>query len=185
MLKIKGAAFKTTMHILQDRLGERYDTFLSRLPDDLLKICRQTYPRNTYYDTITLVRLMEAYARFSGMDAGEVCHDFGRRAAEKGINDGLRFLFKVGSPYFVIKKAPILWRSYYDRGQFEVEGVSPAGATIRIRNADVPHVCMCHRITGWLERMTELSGGENVTIQHTRCAHQGDESEEWRGSWSI
>jgi predicted hydrocarbon binding protein len=76
-----------------------------------------------------------------------------------------------------------MWRSLYNRGDLKVEEQSDKGA--RIRLADFPsETAGCSRVTGWIERMAEMTGVKNIVVTQTQCAAKGGKDCEWTVTWT-
>ena len=75
-----------------------------------------------------------------------------------------------------------MWSSLYNRGQMKVDEQTDNSA--RIRLLDFPsEIAGCSRVTGWIERMAEMTGVKNINVEQTRCFAKGAECCEWRISW--
>jgi uncharacterized protein (TIGR02265 family) len=111
---------------------------------------------------------------------------FARRAGREGASDAVKGIYKffarVLTPAAILSKASTMWSSLYNRGQLEVLDQSDRSA--RIRLVDFPsEVAGCSRLTGWIERMAELTGAKNVQVQQTHCFAKGGPYCEWTVRW--
>ena len=64
-----------------------------------------------------------------------------------------------------------------------VENQTDRGATIKLMNFP-SEVAGCARVTGWIERMAELTGVKNVRVQQTQCYAKGQPHCEWNVTWN-
>jgi len=75
-----------------------------------------------------------------------------------------------------------MWSSLYNRGELRVEDQTDGSARIRLVNFPT-ELAGCSRITGWIERMAELTGAKNVRIEKTACFTKGGAACEWKVEW--
>jgi uncharacterized protein (TIGR02265 family) len=118
---------------------------------------------------------------------GEPVDSFARRAGREAAGDAVkgiyRFFAMVLTPPALLSKASQMWSSLYNRGDMRVEDQTPTSARIRILNFP-SEVAGCSRITGWMERMAELTGVKNVHVEQTQCYTKGAPHCEWVVKWS-
>ncbi|HJT17921.1 MAG TPA: hypothetical protein VJ853_11050, partial [Thermoanaerobaculia bacterium] len=107
----------------------------------------------------------------------------GHDAAGDAIKGIYRFFVLVMTPTSLLSKASQMWRAVYSRGELRVSNQSDHAATVQL--LDFPsEVAGCARITGWIERMSELTGAKNVHIHQTQCFAKGAPYCEWSITWS-
>lgn len=125
------------------------------------------------------------FTRLCASEKGEPVKSFGRRAgrfgAEQGVRSVYRFIMMVMSTESVLRKAPFMWTRVYDGGEMEVEAL-PNSARIHIR--DFPsEEAGCARVTGWFEKIGELSGAKNLRTVHPSCMAEGAKVCTWTFEW--
>src|ERR1043166_3867330 len=118
---------------------------------------------------------------------GEPVETFARRAGREAAGDAVkgiyRFFAMVLTPPALLSKASQMWSSLYNRGDMRVEDQTSSSARIRILNFP-SEVAGCSRITGWMERMAELTGAKQVKVEQTQCYAKGAPHCEWTVRWS-
>ena len=93
-----------------------------------------------------------------------------------------RFLAMVMTPPALLAKAGQMWSALYNRGRMQVDEQASNGA--RIGLIDFPsELAGCSRTTGWIERMAEMTGVQDLNVDHTQCFAKGASHCEWRISW--
>ena len=117
---------------------------------------------------------------------GETVDQFARRAGREGASDAVkgiyRFFALILTPAALLSKASSMWTTLYNRGQMRIENQTDRGATIKL--LDFPsEAAGCARITGWIERMAELTGVKDVRVQQTQCYAKGAPHCEWNVTW--
>ncbi|MGZ4779383.1 MAG: hypothetical protein ACXV5L_09310, partial [Thermoanaerobaculia bacterium] len=92
---------------------------------------------------------------------GESLEDFGRRAGHAAASDAVkgiyRFFALVLTPAALLSKASAMWTSLYNRGELTVTSQTERTAKLELTNITM-EVAGCARMTGWIERMAELTG---------------------------
>lgn len=132
------------------------------------------------------VHMLNRFTEEAALAKGEPVADFARRAGQEGASDAVkgvyRFFALVLTPTALLSKASHMWASLYNRGRMVIEDQTDGSATIRI--VDFPsEVAGCSRITGWIERMAQMTGAKNVVVQQTQCFTKGAPNCEWKVTW--
>lgn len=117
---------------------------------------------------------------------GEPVEQFARRAGREGASDAVkgiyRFFALVLTPTALLSKASQMWSSLYNRGEMKIENQTEKGATIKLINFP-SETAGCARVTGWIERMAEMTGVKEVRVQQTQCYAKGAPHCEWHVRW--
>jgi uncharacterized protein (TIGR02265 family) len=133
------------------------------------------------------VHVLNVFTEEAAKAKGEPVDQFARRAGREAASDAVkgiyRFFALVLTPPALLSKASQMWSSLYNRGELKVEDQTAGSAKIRLINFP-SEAAGCARITGWMERMAELTGAKNVTVQQTKCFSKGAPNCEWTVSWS-
>jgi len=162
-------------------------------PDQRERVMKSLPPEHAALLTATVlatatvpVHILNALTAEAARVKGESIEKFARRAGREGASDAVkgiyRFFALVLTPAALLSKASNMWSSLYNRGQMRVENQTDRGATIKL--LDFPsEAAGCARITGWIERMAELTGVKNVHVQQTQCYAKGAPHCEWNVTW--
>jgi hypothetical protein len=129
-----------------------------------------------------LNRMTEEAAKVKGEPVEAFARRAGREAAGDAVKGIYRFFAMVLTPPALLSKASQMWSSLYNRGEMKIENQTDRGATIRILKFP-SELAGCGRITGWIERMAELTGARNVVVQQTQCYAKGGPFCEWVVKW--
>ncbi|HEX2122818.1 MAG TPA: hypothetical protein VHL59_14385 [Thermoanaerobaculia bacterium] len=132
------------------------------------------------------VHMLNRFTEEAAKARGEPLEAFARRAGREGASDAVkgiyRFFALVMTPPALLGKAGQMWSSLYNRGELRVEDQTDHSARIRLVNFP-SEVAGCSRVTGWIERMAELTGVKNVRVQQTQCFAKGADCCEWQLNW--
>lgn len=102
--------------------------------------------------------------------------DMGRFAARANLPTLYRIFYVLGSPEFILGRAPRLWDVHYDSGRLETSFSIKEGrrvASLQIVNFETPHRVHCLSVAGWAEQSVELSGGKAVETTEPSCRCNG------------
>lgn len=185
MLKVKGVAVKSTTAYIKDTLGDRFSSWSETLDEQSKSIATGPIISSDFYDASLVAGLAENFASYIGENPSTTYHKLGRASSDYGLNTVYRIFMKLGSPEYILKKAPLVWKSYYSQGTFKICQSTPVSAVVQIVEVTLPHSAICGRITGWMERTLELSGARNISIVHTSCGLKGQGIEEWHSHWDM
>jgi uncharacterized protein (TIGR02265 family) len=118
---------------------------------------------------------------------GESIEAFSRRAGREAAGDAVRGIYRffalVLTPAALLSKASQMWKALYNRGDLRVINQTDRSATVQL--IDFPsEAAGCARVTGWIERMAEMTGAKNVSIEQKQCFANGALHCEWNITWS-
>ena len=130
-----------------------------------------------------LNRFTEEAAKACGEDLETFARRAGREAAGDAVKGIYRFFAMVLTPTALLSKASQMWSSLYNRGELRVEDQHGGSARIRLLNFP-SELAGCSRMTGWIERMAQLTGAKNVRVEQTQCFAKGAPNCEWTIRWS-
>ena len=133
------------------------------------------------------VHMLNRFTEEAAKAKGETVEAFARRAGREAAGDAVkgiyRFFALVMTPPALLGKAGQMWSSLYNRGELRVENQTEKSARIRLQNFP-SEPAGCGRITGWIERMAELTGVKNISVTQTQCFAKGGHCCEWDLKWS-
>jgi hypothetical protein len=181
---VKGSPVRSLQRFLEAELTPaQRDAVLATLPADFAARLRGPILATETIPVHLLNQMTEEAARAKH----EPLEAFARRAGHQGAGDAVkgiyRFFALVLTPPALLGRASQMWSSLYNRGTMRVENQTDRGATIKL--LDFPSEAVgCARVTGWIERIGELTGAKNVRVQHVQCYAKGAPHCEWTIAWS-
>lgn len=181
---VKGSPVRSLQKYIDSVLSpEQRERVFAELPPEYATRFRQPVLATETVPVHMLNRFTEAAA----MARNEPVEAFARRAGREAAGDAVkgiyRFFALVMTPPALLSKAGHMWSSLYNRGELRVVEQSENSARIRLDNFP-SEATGCARITGWMERMAELTGVKNVNVEQTNCYAKGGPACEWRLTWS-
>ena len=183
IVTVKGTPVRSLQKFIEAELTpEQRGAVLSELPPDFASRLRGPILATETIPVHILNRMTEAAAKAKG----ETLEAFARRAGREGASDAVkgiyRFIALVMTPAALLNRASQMWSALYNRGELRVENQTDRSVTIKLLDFPSEHAG-CARITGWLERMGELTGAKNVRVQQTQCFAKGAAHCEWTIDW--
>lgn len=181
---VKGSPVRSLQKFIEKELtAEQREQLLRTLPPDFAERLRGPILPTETIPVYLQNRLTEGAAKLKG----EAIDAFARRAGHAAASDAIkgiyRFFVLVMTPPSLLSKASQMWRAVYNRGELRVSEQTDHGATVAL--LDFPsEVAGCARITGWIERLAELTGAKDVRIRQTQCFAKGAPHCEWSITWS-
>ena len=180
---VKGSPVRSLQKFLDAELTpEQRETVLSSLPADFAKRFRTPVLATETVPVHILNRMTEAGAKAKGEAVEVFARRAGREAASEAVKGIYRFFALIMTPPALLSKAGQMWSSLYNKGELKVDDQTEKSARIRLTNFP-SEVAGCSRITGWLERMAELTGVKNIRVEQTQCYAKGAPHCEWRLHW--
>ncbi len=180
---VKGSPVRSLQRFIESELtAEQREEVLGSLPPEYASRLRSPILATETIPVHMLNRMTAEAARVKG----EPLESFARRAGREGAGDAMkgvyRFFALVLTPPALLSKASSMWSSLYNRGELRVDEQTENSARIRLTNFP-SDPALCARLQGWIERMAELTGVKNVSIDHAQCAAKGGQWCEWRLRW--
>ncbi|MBV8518328.1 MAG: hypothetical protein JO197_13100 [Acidobacteria bacterium] len=180
---VKGSPVRSLQKFIDAELTpEQRETVFRALPAEFGKRFRSPMLAT---ETVP-VHVLNVFTEEAANAKGETVETFARRAGREAAGDAVkgiyRFFALVMTPTALLGKASQMWSSLYNRGELRVEKQTATSAHIRLVNFP-SELAGCSRVTGWIERMAELTGVKNVVVRQTQCAAKGADACEWDVLW--
>jgi len=182
-ITVKGSPVRSLQKFIEAELtSEQREAVLATLPPDFARRLRAPVLATETIPIWVLNQMAEQAAKAKG----EPVDAFARRAGREGANDAVkgiyRFFALAMSPGSLLNKASTMWSTLNNRGTMQVADQTDRTATIKL--LDYPsETAHCARVTGWIERMGELTGAKNVRVEQTQCYAKGAPHCQWTIDW--
>jgi hypothetical protein len=106
------------------------------------------------------------------------------QVAQDDLSTVYRAFFRIASPGFILKKASQVWRQYYDSGELDVLRSEHGSVDLEVLDFPTPNVAHCESVAGWVEQCIKMTGGDDVSVNHSSCRARGDERCLFELRWS-
>lgn len=121
--------------------------------------------------------------RIFGKGDLKLCHEIGRYTAEKEVTTIHKATMRIGGLGIWMKIAGLMWGQYYSAGKMHCEELGNSGGSVLVTEFNPISKAFCNDLSGWIERVMELSGRKSVTISHPQCLLDGDPACVYKGNW--
>lgn len=181
---VKGSPVRSLQKFIESSLTPaQRESVLSTLPDPW----RQRLHGPVLPTETVPVSVLNKMTEEAANAIGEPIEKFARRAGREGASDAVkgiyRFFALVLTPTALLSKASQMWSSLYNRGELHVASQTDKSAILQLRNITM-EPAGCARMTGWIERMAEMTGASSIRITKPKCSASGDDCCEWQLEWS-
>jgi len=180
---VKGSPVRSLQKFIETDLSpQQREAVFSRLPAEYA-----TRFRGPILPTETIpVHMMNVFTEEAARAKGEPLEQFARRAGRQAADDAVkgiyRFFAMVLTPTALLSKGGPMWSALYNRGKLRVEEHTANTASISL--IDFPsELAGCSRMTGWIERMAQLTNVKGLQVEQSQCFAKGARNCEWRISW--
>ena len=181
---VKGSPVRSLQKFLEAELtAEERAGVLDRLPVEYATRFRSPVLATESVPVHLLNRVTEEAARTKGEPLEAFARRAGREAAGEAVKGIYRFFALALTPPALLGKASQMWSTLYNRGEMRVDEQTETSARIRLLNFP-SETAGCSRVTGWIERMAEMTGANDIDVQQTQCFAKGAACCEWRLKWS-
>ena len=180
---VKGSPVRSLQKFIERELTpQQRAEALRSVPDDFAKrMLGPILPTETI-PVHLLNRITEAAAKLKGEAVDQFARRAGREAAGDAVKGIYRFFALTMTPASLLTKASTMWSTLNNRGTMHIGGRTDHSATIEL--LDYPsETAHCARVTGWIERMAELTGAKDVRVEQTQCYARGAPHCAWTVAW--
>lgn len=181
---VKGAPVKSLLKFLEQELtAEQRESIYAKLPDEFARRFRAGNFLVTETLPVSILnQLTEEGARAKAENVDAFARRAGSFAASEALSGVYRLFALVLTPTALLNKASKIWSSLYNRGELRVQGETSTGARLQLHDFPAEAVG-CSRLSGWAERMTQLTGAKNPRVTHTQCMTKKAPYCEWEIYW--
>jgi hypothetical protein len=181
---VKGTGPLAVYEFLKQRFG---DTGLARLRAALSQEDQKIFDKPvlpvTWVDFGFYMRMIVAADKTLGKGDMKLVDEAARYNMNKTFRGVYKMMISFASPAFVIKRAPLVWRQWFDAGQMKVDILGPGHARATMSDfADMPpnHE---FNLTPSIDEIIRISGGKNTQTTHPQCALKGAPACVWDIRW--
>lgn len=134
-----------------------------------------------WYDVLLFARLLRAVDRVCGKGDLKLLPEIGRYEADQDLNRVLRVFLRVLTPLQIFRVEGRLWSHFQNAGTWKstrtqtgVDAILTGWATDE---------ALCTELAGYLVRLVQFTGGEDVRVLHPQCRTQGHASCLFQYTW--
>lgn len=184
MANVKGTGPLAVYEFLKQRFG---DQGLVKLRDALSPEDQKTFDKPilpvTWVDFGFYMRMIVAADKTLGRGDMKLVEEAARYNMNKNFRGVYKMLVSFVSPTFVIKRANIAWRQWFDAGHLNAEMPGLRHARLTLEGfADMPpnHE---YNLNPSFDEVMRISGGKNTQTLHPQCVLKGAPACVWEVRW--
>lgn len=184
MPHIRGLTFAGSVEYVRKNFGEEgLKKVLDSLPEEDKKIAGGKFQAMEWYSESSFANFLSSADKILGKDDHGVCYEAGKTSAAEAFGGIYKLFLEFGGPNIFLKKAALAWRTLNDSGYLEIAIAKDNYTKGMVKEYGAPNKCYCFFLTGYFEKVLELSGAKNVKVKETKCRLSGDDCCEYEGTW--
>lgn len=168
--RVKGALVSAALDALRPDL----DRVLARLDRELAEELRRVILPMTWLPLAAYVELLRAAERELGAD-GALAIRVGRATADRELTSTHRLFMQGATPSVAVERIPLFFRAYHAPGRAVLEH-GAAGTKIEIEGLYPDTLVHALAMSGFYQRLLELTGARDVRANVLTCRERGDEA---------
>ena len=163
-MNVKGSAILSSINYIKDKFGDAgLDKIKENLTDDEREILSDIILQPIWYPIKLYVSLTHKIDSILGIGDLSTAKDLGKYEAEHDLKTIYRIFYVLGSPEFIIKQSAKLFTTYFEDGDLRIAESDKNNAIAELYDFPSLDQAVLHRISGFMEKTLELSGGKNPT----------------------
>lgn len=185
-VKIKGMVLSGTIAFVKEKFGEEmFNKVVDKLSEDTRKLVTGHVIAGATYNILPLLELQRRICEIIGDNDPLFARKIGAFAAERSFRGLFKYLLKLASVPFALKRAPFIYNTFYNMGKMEVIKVDSEKKESILKIIELPFKDMLweQRIAGWIEKAGELLGAVNPYVKISKSFARGDEFTEYFVKW--
>ncbi len=183
MQKVKGSVLRSRLAFVEENFGE---ASLSKVMESLSAEDQQALNHmlpSSWLDFEVGKRLDDAIVGVVGGGKPEFFERLGVASAEKNLTSVHSAFLTPGDPHAFLRKAPQVYRLYYQTGRREYEQTGEKGGVLTTHEAETFSNPDCATVIGWYRRALEYCGATNPKVVEEECRAKGGAVCRYRVSW--
>jgi hypothetical protein len=187
LARVKGVVALNVRDYAVATAGERaWGRVLERLLPEDREVFASMVPVG-WYDMALYDRANRALAEVLAAETlatpESVMVDVGRYAAEHDLKTIHRLFLRMANPAYVLERSADFWKRFHDSGTWHVERESPTRVRARLEGWGSEDELTCVRLAAYIERLFQLVGARNGSMQRLACRARGDEACLFAARW--
>ncbi len=187
MVQIKGSALLGRLAYLKAKAtAAQAEEVQKRLTPELQRNIERGVLANIWYPFPYYLELNRVLDQVLGRGDGSLIPEIGLFSATAELKGVYRIFFKLGSPEFIIQRAPLVWKAYHSSGQVTVEMLEKGEVKkgrMSVTGFETPAREHCLSLLGWIRGMLEMAGATDVKVHEEKCAVRGAGACEFIATW--
>lgn len=185
-MEIKGLVLSARKDFVIEHFGEeKWETVIKSLPKGDYLALTDIILTAKWYSFGIGERLDRAIVQILGGGKNHIFKEIGAKSAQRGLTQVHKSFITPGDPQAFMRKAGVIYKSYYDTGRREYEETGPASGILTTYDAQTFSAPDCLTVIGWYEEALNMCGAMNVRIVEEECRAEGGKVCRYRCEWDI
>ncbi len=166
-MAVKGTSLVTTSKYVKSKYLDSYDEWILALPEASRKYFSDLIFATNWYpmqEGLIIPTKVLGDVVFNG-DAETASFELGKNSAEHSLTGIYKIFIKIAKPEFILKKAGVIFSTYYSDTKFEVVDSDNRFAKFKIRGFNVEEKLIFYRIEGWISELFNLIKIDSLKIK--------------------
>ena len=184
-MNIKGTAVRALTNYINRYYPQHYERWLSSLPAESKRLFYQTILPSEWYPLYeAAVQPIITLAQILNKKEEDVAFEVGRFSAQEALTGVYKFFASLAKPVYIIKRASIMFSTYYDPVESDYESLGPRKVMVAFGKHTHNEVLIYHRVRGWIHELVIMTQKteprvEFSTIDHMNGLYSGKFIIEW------
>ncbi|MCK4642327.1 hypothetical protein KAU32_01695 [bacterium] len=182
-MEVKGAAVLPLREYVKKHYPNKYDEWYASLPERSRDILENPFVGAWYpmEDAVTIPTKAIVDKLCDG--DMQVTYDLGIFSAEFALTGIYKIFVKMGSPSFIIKKASVIFPSYYKPSAMQTVELKKNSAKVQIIDFQGMNEYIEPGIHGWIHTAMLMTGVKDLSVKVTKSLTRGDDITEFDINW--
>jgi uncharacterized protein (TIGR02265 family) len=126
-----------------------------------------------------------AIVKVLGNGRPAVFEALGEASARENLATVHKDFLVVGDPQAFMRRAPTIYKFYYDIGHRTYEPTGPSSGVLTTHDAETYSLVDCLTVVGWYKEALHQCGAKSVTIREPECRAKGKPHCRYEISWTM
>lgn len=185
-MRVKGTILLARRAFVVQRFGEEgWERVLQALPAEEGESLKHRLSPVGWYPFSLSQALDAAVVKVLGKGSSTVFEQMGASSARDNLATVHKDLLVVGDPQAFMKRAPIVYKFYYDKGHRTWEPTGPNSGILTTVDAETFSAVDCLTVVGWYREALTLCGAKDISIREPQCRAKGAPHCRYEFSWTM
>jgi len=170
-MEVKGSVIASIPEFIEKKFGKKgLMQWMAQISEGARNVFSDKIDEDQWYPlTATLTEPMANIAHlFYEWDLKKASWELGRFSADFSVSSVKKLFFKFGSTKFFLTKAADFMNGYYRPAKITPISVDDGESIFHITKFDEIENTVEFRIAGWIERVLEIAGEKNISVEVTQ-----------------
>lgn len=185
-MQIKGMVLHARREFVIEHFGqEAWKKILEMLPEADRAALGDIIITAKWYPFDIGERLDQAIVDILGEGKEKVFEEIGAKSAQRSLTKVHKSFLTPGDPQAFMRKAPVIYKFYYDTGHRKYEETGPASGIMTTYEAETFSRPDCLTVIGWYREALRMCGAKNVVVMEEECRARGGTCCRYRFQWKV